>query len=190
MKIKVGLIGEDYLDTLSIKNLLEQRYKDKVHLVPFAKGVKGTKFGMQKMVDTIKAESRVDSFKFIIYVTDLDAFESQIEKLEAKKSLFHKANDQIKTDGLLLLNIWELEALIFGDIDAFNKMYYTKEKSGRNPMFIKEPKEELKRLTFKSKKQFTVSHCPEIFKQLNIDKVEKNCTCFKKFITDFEEKLN
>lgn len=190
MKIKVGLVAEDYFDSLSIKNLLEQRYKEKVHLVPFAKGIKGTKFCTKKMVDTIKAETRGDSFKLIVYIADLDAFESQTELLKAKENLFHKANDQLKIDGLFLLNIWELEALIFGDIDAFNKMYHTKEKANRNPMFIKEPKEELKRLTFKTKKQFKEAHCPEIFKQLNIDNVEKNCTCFKKFITHLNQKLN
>lgn len=39
--IKVGLVGEDPNDTLSIKNLLEKRYKAKVQFYQLAKRIKG-----------------------------------------------------------------------------------------------------------------------------------------------------
>lgn len=188
--IKVGLVGEDPHDTSSIKNLLEQRYKSKLQFFPLGKLVKGSRLDTEKLKNILRAELKAKSYDFIVYIKDLDAFESQTQELNKKVKWFKDLNDHVNGNGILLLNIWELEALIFGDIDAFNKIYNTKHKPVGNPMFIKEPKEELKRLTFKSRKQFAVSHCPEIFKQLNIDKVEQNCSCFKKFITEFDEKLN
>jgi hypothetical protein len=121
----------------------------------------------------------------------LDAFKSQKDKLQAKTQWFRDLDALVNNEGILLLNIWELEALIFGDIEAFNKIYKTKYKATRDPMLIKEPKELLKNLTIKSpKRQFHESHCPEIFSQLNIDKLEAKCSCFKDFITEFDEKIS
>jgi hypothetical protein len=56
-------------------------------------------------------------------------------------------------------------------------------------MLQKEPKELLKRLTSKANKQFKESHCPDLFKHLDIDQIEKNCGCFKDFIEEFDKKI-
>ncbi|KIO78535.1 hypothetical protein TH53_03250 [Pedobacter lusitanus] len=54
---------------------------------------------------------------------------------------------------------------------------------------ISNPKEELKRATFKGRKRFEESHCPEIFEALNFDLVVKRCDFFGDFISQFDEKL-
>ncbi len=186
--IKVGLVGEDPNDTLSIKSLLEKRYKGKVQFHQLAKRVQGYQLDNPKIKRSLPIEFENQECKFIIYIRDLDAFKSQKDKLQAKMQWFKDLDAVVNNQGILLLNIWELEALIFGDIDTFNKIYTTKHKVTQDPMLIKEPKEVLKRLTFKSK-QFKESHCPEIFKQLDIDKIEAKCSCFKDFIVEFDEKL-
>jgi hypothetical protein len=188
--IKVGLVGEDPNDTSAIKNLLEQRYKDRVQFKLLFKGIKATHLDTEKIKNALRAEFQNPDCKFVVYIRDLDALKSQEDKLKARVRWFKELDAVANNQGILLLNIWELEALIFGDINTFNKLYSTKQKANKNPTFIKEPKEELKRITFKSKKQFKESHCPEIFKHLNIDEVEKNCSCFKEFIAEFDAKLN
>jgi hypothetical protein len=95
----------------------------------------------------------------------------------------------INNKGLLLLNIWELEALIFADITTFNKLYNTTYKFSGDQSFKKNPKEELKRITFQKKKKFNESDCPEIFENLNFNTVENNCNYFADFITDFNKKI-
>jgi len=186
--VRVGLVGEDPNDTTSIKNLLEKRYKGKVHFHSLVKGIKGCQLDSPKIKKSLPIEFEDRDCKFIVYVRDLDAFKSQTDKLEAKKKWFKELDAEVNNKGLLLLNIWELEALIFGDIDTFNKVYNIKHKFPGDPTLIKDPKEELKRLTSKSKK-YKESHCPDLFKQLNIDEVEKNCSCFKEFIKEFDAKL-
>jgi hypothetical protein len=188
--IKVGLVGEDPNDTSSIKNLLEQRYKGRVQFYALAKRATGANLdSLNKIKKLVKADFDNSGCSFIVYIRDLDELESHKEKLAARINWFRDLDNHVNSGGILMLNIWELEALIFGHMEVFNKLFGIDHRAG-NPMLITKPKEKLEQLTSKSKKQFTVSHCPEIFKQLNIDKVEEKCTCFKKFITEFEERLN
>ncbi|WP_184550615.1 DUF4276 family protein [Mucilaginibacter sp. FT3.2] len=187
--IKVGLVGEDPNDTSAIKNLLEKRYKDRVLFKPLVKGIKGHQLDSPKIKKSLPIEFEDQECKFIVYIRDLDAFKSQEDKLQAKRQWFKDLDELVNNAGILLLNIWELEALIFGDIETFNKIHSIDHKFKSDPMKVKDPKGELKRITSKSKKRFHESHCPEIFKQLDIDKIEAKCSCFKDFIVEFDEKL-
>jgi hypothetical protein len=187
--IKVGLVGEDPNDTLSIKNLLEKRYQRKVQFKSFTKA--GTGYGLEsaKTKKSIPIEFEEKKCDFVIFIRDLDAFESQKTKVQKRMNWFNEFNRFVKNKGILLLNIWELEALILSDIDAFNKLFSVNHKFRGDPMVQKEPKELLKKITSKSNKQFEESHCPEIFKKLDIDKIEENCRFFKDFIISFDKKL-
>ncbi|GAA3965824.1 DUF4276 family protein [Mucilaginibacter dorajii] len=187
--IKVGLVGEDPNDTSSIKNLLDKRYKGRVQFRSLAKGIKGHQLDSPKIKKSLPIEFEDQQCKFIVYIRDLDAFKSQEDKLQTKTKWFKDLDALVNNEGILLLNIWELEALIFGDIETFNKIHSIDHKFKSDPMKVKDPKEVLKHLTSKSKKQFKESHCPEIFKQLNIDKIEAKCACFRDFIAEFDEKL-
>lgn len=188
--IKVGLVGEDPNDTSSIKNLLEQRYKGKVQFYALAKRATGANLdSLNKIKKLVKADFDNSGCVFVVYVRDLDELESHKEKFNARNNWFKDLDTHVNSNGILMLNIWELEALILGDIETFNKIYNVSHKPG-NPMFVRDPKKVLIDITSKNRKQFKESDCPDIFKQLNIDKVEKNCSCFKKFIKEFEGKLN
>jgi len=188
--IKVGLAGEDPNDTLSIKNLLEKRYSKKVLFCQLAKRSMGYQLDNPKIKRSLPIEFASANCDFILYIRDLDALRSDKLKLKAKLDWFKDLDAAINKKGILLLNIWELEALILGDMATFNKLYKVSHKFKGDPMFEDKPKETLKNLTFKSQKQFKESHCPEIFKQLDIDLVEKNCSCFRDFIAQFNNKIS
>jgi hypothetical protein len=187
--IRVGLVGEDPNDTLSIKNLLNQRYKGKVQFYQLAKRVKGFQLDNPKIKKSLPIEFADNKCAFVVYVRDLDAFQSENKKLQAKLKWFKTLDAAVNNEGLLLLNIWELEALILGDIDTFNSIYNVSHKFKGDPMLQKEPKEILKKITSKEKKRYKENHCPELFKQLKIDIVEKNCGCFRDFIQEFDKKI-
>lgn len=182
-------MGEDPNDTSSIKILLEKRYKAKVQFYQLAKRIKGYQLDNPKIKKSLPIEFADKKCKFIVYIKDLDAFQSEKAKVQAQIKWFKDLDAAVNKEGVLLLNIWELEALILGDIETFNKIYNVNHKFKGNPMLQKEPKEILKGITSKTKKQYKESHCPSIFKLLDIDTIEKNCSCFKDFIEEFDKKI-
>jgi hypothetical protein len=89
----------------------------------------------------------------------------------------------------LLINIYELEALILADIATFNKFYGTSINYSKNVMHHKEPKEFLIQKTAKNKKTYSESHCPEIFRHLDISIIRQKCIYFREFYDDFKTRL-
>lgn len=187
--IKVGLVGEGPNDTSSIKNLLEKRYKKRIKFCVLTPRIKGYQLDTEKLKKQLPIEAADQHCKLVIFIRDLDALESDKRKFKERKDWFNKLDKLINNTGLLLLNIWELEALILGDFEVFKKAYNPSKNFKGNPLFQVNPKEFLKSITSKSAKQFHESDCPELFKKLDINLVEKNCSCFSSFITDFDRKL-
>lgn len=188
--VKVGLVGEDPNDTSSIKNLLEQRYRGKAVFLPIVKGVKGHQLGSDKIKNTLKVEFDPQKHQVVVFIRDLDAFRSQEDKLKERLLWFKELDAIAKNRGVLLLNIWELEALIFGDMETFNKVHGIKYAFKKDPTFVERPKERLKQITRHTQNPYRESHCPDLFKKLSIDKIEQKCSCFKEFIKELEAKLN
>jgi hypothetical protein len=192
-KIKVGLIGESPNDTNSLANLLIQSYDNRVYFRNLLKNIKGYYLDNPKVKRSLKVEFETESPKIVILIRDLDGLESEKQKIKEKLAWFDSLNKIIKNSGIFLLNIYELEALIFSDIEMFNKMYGTTLKQNKDPMFIKEPKEKLMEATARiktNKKEYKESHSPDIFAQLRIKVVEANCTYFREFNTLFQKILN
>lgn len=187
--VKIGLVGEDPNDTLSIKNLLLTRYKNGISFHQLAKGVKGYQLDTEKLKRTLIIEMEDQNINLIIYIRDLDAFKTNKSQLKNREDWFHKLNNQFDKNGLLLLNIWELEALILADIDTFNQVYHISHRFTGDPSNIENPKETLKRLTSKSNKKYKESDCPEIFKKLDIEVIKNKCGYFNSFIKNFAQKL-
>jgi hypothetical protein len=52
------------------------------------------------------------------------------------------------------------------------------------------PKETLQRITKDSRKKYTVSRSPEIFNQLDINTVERNCVYFRQFLKQFSKAVS
>lgn len=187
--IKVGLVGEDPSDTSSIKNLLKTKYSDSVNFKPMLRNIRGHQLDNVKVTRSLAVEAKTEKCKFIIYIRDLDGLPTQQDLIIKKKSWFDNLNLITGKNNIFLLNIWELETLIFADIENFNKSYKTSLKCPGNPMHIADPKGRLKEATRKLNKKFEESHCPDIFNLLNLNTISNNCTFFKTFLTDFDKRL-
>lgn len=187
MTKKIGLIGEDPNDTIAIKNLLLQRHTTGLQFEQLLKRKRGYELNNPRYAAALKIEYDAKRPDFIIFIKDADALPSEREKIKEVEEWFSKLNKVVNNKGILLKNIYELEALILTDIDTFNKYYNVNIKYNKNVMFHKEPKEFLK-LKTKAQKQYQESHCPELFTKLNFDKV-LTCSEFSKFYEAFKAKL-
>ena len=188
--INVGLVGDDPNDTSSINHLLSGQYGGAVQFLTMVRGIRGTQLETLKFRNALKVELEKRQCEFAIFIRDLDAFSSQKDRVEERDRWFKLSSAHCGgNQHLFLLNIWELEGLIFGDIECFNGLYGTSIKGGRNPMQIRNPKEELRNATFKQKKRFEVSHCPDIFAKLDLRKIRANCTNFNLFLDQFDKLL-
>jgi hypothetical protein len=122
----------------------------------------------------------------IIFVRDLDSDENDKPATQKRLNWFEELRKPLPLKTLLLLNVYELEALILADIETFNRLFSTSIKFKGDPMAQKDPKEFLEHQTRRSKRKFTVSENPEIFKHLNFEQVKQKCRYFKEFIRHLE----
>ncbi len=187
--IRIGLIGEDPTDTSAIRNLLQPALGRKAQLVPVLKNVKGDQLeANEKFARMLAAELKTDRKDIYVFIRDADAIATEGDR-KRRRDWYSRHAQNIRQPHLLLLIIFELEALIFADIETFNRLYGTDIKVGRDVTMIKEPKEELKRLTPapNRNKKFEESHCPQIFSELNLATVQNRCAYFKAFVVELNE---
>ena len=177
----IGLVGEDPNDTDSIINLLKSRINTKISYIKLIKNVRGCNLDNPRTKASLAIECARKKPHLIIFIRDTDGLITELDKIEKCRNWHINLSKELKTPNILLMNIYELEALIFADIDAFNRIYKTKIKGGGDVTYIKKPKEELEEYT---KERYKESDCPKIFKQLNIDNVIKNCGYFRRFYED------
>lgn len=178
----IALVGEDPNDTKAIKNLLSQKYSRDVKFYPIIRNKRGDQLNNATTIKALEIELQLRKYDYVIFIRDLDGFETEKSKLENRLKWFNKLNQVCNKKGLLLLNIYELEALILADIEIFNKEYKVSISNVGNVMSKKEPKEFLILKTNKSKKKYAESHCPDLFKKLRVSQVAINCKYFKDFI--------
>jgi hypothetical protein len=190
MKIKIGLIGEDPNDTLSIQNLLLQKYPNAFHFKQLIKNKRGYQLDNVRANAALKLEFEDFNPNYVIFIRDADALPSEKGKIKKVQDWFNRLNSVVNNKGILLMNIYELEALILADIETFNTLYGTSIQFAKNCMHQKEPKEFLFQKTYKNRKVYSESHCPELFKKLKINSIIQNCSYFKEFDTLFQSKLN
>ncbi len=181
--INIGLIGESPYDTKAIKHLLQKRYDVGYRYTTLLKNVTGDHLNTLKAIRAIASEVKQKNPDVVVVMRDADAYESDINRIKEKQDWYIHLSGQISNKSLFLLNIFELEALLFADIDTLNAHYGTS-FSNRNVMYIDRPKEELKRKT-KGSRKYAESHCPVLFKLMRIEIVSKNCTYFRDFLGEF-----
>jgi len=188
--MKIGLIGEAPNDTISIKNILEKKYKTPeikfislIDRLPLP--IKGSFLDNPKTKNIIRRQYERKKPNIIIFIRDLDGLLNNKTQLKLRKEYFSDSNKTVDKKGIYLLNIYEIEALILSDIDTFNDIYGTNIEKFDNPMNIEEPKELLKK---ESKYHYNESHNPDIFKELDFDKVN-NCKYFNEFIKKLDKIL-
>lgn len=142
--MKVGLIGENPNDTDAIAILLRKQHKH--DYISVLKRRTGGQLDNDKFTKLLKSELSRSNFDVLIFVRDLDGFASEEDKVRDRQNWFDKNSICFSGTSLLLLNIHELEAIFFADVDSLNKMFGLKLKF-KNPLFMSKPKEELKKVT-------------------------------------------
>lgn len=181
--MKIALVGEAPNDTLSIKYLLEKKYKN-FNFFSMLKIINGSSLDSQKTKRLLRIEFQIEKPDLVIFIRDLDSTLPNKSKLYERKNYFSSSLRVVNKKGIPLLNIYEIEALILTDVENFNSIYGTDLKEISNVMEIPEPKEYLKNTT----KKYSESQNSEIFKTIDFDKVLK-CVYFERFINNFEKKI-
>lgn len=185
---RVGIAGEFKNDIDAISHLILQKYQDLLIFKNISPNLRGDDIVSPKGKRVISNNFKLHNCNFAICIRDLDGFRSETDKIKNRLDWHSEIETQIK-ESVLLLNIWELESLIFADIEVFENLYKTKLNFKGDPEFIKEPKEVLKRKTRNNKKEFHENDCPAIFQKLRFEMVLKNSKTFKEFIENLEKKL-
>jgi len=130
----------------------------------------------------LRIEYELQAPDIVIFIRDLDALETDRKARRKRQVVFSFSNSIVDHKGISLLNIFEIEALILADIEAFNRHYETTIAAFTDPMLILEPKEVLIAATRGFNNRFEVSHNPHLFTLLNFDTVKQNCRYFSAFI--------
>jgi len=182
--MKIGLVGEAPNDTAAIKNLLSKKYAGKGFVFEnMLDNITGSQLDNKYTETLLRLENQFKKPDLIIFIRDLDALWTDRGQRFKRKRYFVKNNNIVQKIGIPLLHVYEIEALIFADINTFNKMYGVEIPIHENVSNIVEPKE----ILFKETKfKYSESHNAKIFDHLNFNNL-LSCEYFKTFIENFEK---
>ena len=137
-------------------------------------------------VRSYNLELTTSDFNYVVVIVDADAIITEDSKIQEKKNLYKWLEKQLNCKSILLLNIYELEALILADISGCKDYYQTNISFKGSVSHQQNPKEFLQQ---KTGRKYKVSDCPDLFKILSFDTIVKNCAYFKTFVADFESAI-
>ena len=185
--MKIGLVGEAPNDTNAIQNLLRKQYASlDYEFFPLINNIHGSELDNQKTKRSLQREYETEKPDVVIFIRDLDGTIKNNTAMEARRNYFRSSNSIVNKKGILLLNIFEIEALIIADIEAFNRHFNCQLKYEGDLMEVEQPKEDLKMKC----NRFNESANPELFTLLSFETVRRNCSYFHQFIVKFEKKVN
>jgi 5'(3')-deoxyribonucleotidase len=184
--IKIGLIGESPYDTKAIKHLLQQKYSDGFSYTILLKNISGDHLNTLKAKKAIAIEVTEQKPDLVVVIRDADALESHENAIGEKKEWYRHFANQIDKKSVLLLNVYELEALILADIEILKTYYQVQVNFKGSVSHQEKPKEYLHQ---KTGKKYKVSDCPDLFRNLRFETIRGNCAYFKDFILSFEQAL-
>jgi len=125
--MKIGIISENYFyDSKAYQNLLEKkiykkgRKKISISFIPIGKNIEGDKLLTSKVVKTINAECIKKDIHLVILAKDLDDLPPNKKKIKALLEKINTVAKQVNPRILPFIVIYEQEALILADIQAFN----------------------------------------------------------------------
>jgi hypothetical protein len=188
-KKKIGLVGEDWNDKESVKNILGRKFRSHQFL-HFLKHVGDTQLGGPKAARMLRVEFGSEAPSVVVFIRDLDGFETDHKKVQALQNYFDACNRTVEGKGLFLRNVQSIEALIFSDIETFNRIYGCVHRFKGDPTRIVQPKNRLKRLTKSLPNKYHENDNPEIFKKLNPDTVMQRCAYFREFVQELDRRLS
>jgi hypothetical protein len=180
--IRIGMIGENPSDTSAIANLLNKKYSSRVQFFFLVKSIHGSNLDNPKIKRQLRREYEIEKPDYVLFIRDLDGLEHHYELMNYRKSWFSALKSVVDKKGVLLLNIFELEALLLTDVEMLNAYYGSNIEVIEDCMKIEQPKEFLcKRIS-----KYLTGHNVELFSLLKYEIVLEKCRYFKKFDEDFE----
>jgi hypothetical protein len=150
--IKIGLVGENPNDTTAIANLLKQQTAYHFHFFTMLNDVNGDDLDSDRALSLIRTEYQFNRPDLVVYIRDLDALETDTEKIQRRKELFQKKRRRVNGRAILLLIVFESEALVLADVDGFLN-YLIGQQLRRTPAFSSE-----ERAAFINEKRNLLSH--------------------------------
>ncbi|HEY0068073.1 MAG TPA: DUF4276 family protein [Flavisolibacter sp.] len=177
--MRVGVVGEYPTDIQSVVNLLNKKYRKDMDFFPLIYDVHGSNLDNPKIKHQLRREYQIEKPELVIFIRDLDGLEHETDKIKERRSYFNEFNKVIDRRGILLLNIYELEALLLADIDAINR-HYKVSIVVEDCMAQPDPKGFLKRQIEK----YTTGHNPALFSKLRYANVVSACRYFSSFNTE------
>jgi Domain of unknown function (DUF4276) len=183
-EIKIGIVGESPNDTSSIIILLKQKLSVGIIYITLIKNMLGAQLDGRKAKSLLKREFEKNLPDIVVFIRDADGLDTDKQQIMNRKEWYNNMSKELNSTKILLLNIYELEALVFADISAFNAMFNTELKGDREVTRINQPKKELIYATDRIKKYrktYQEKDCARLFEKMNIDTVIKNCKYFAEF---------
>jgi hypothetical protein len=189
-KKRIGVIGEHpNNDVSALIVLLNKQLSEDYELVLFPlKNMIGSNldnFSDLKMQLSIELDK--NQYEFLIIVRDLDDLATNKKEIKVKEKWFQKVNRATNGISIFFLVIYELEALMFCDLETLNTYFQTTISISGTPNTIIEPKEELRRQTQNKKRRYNPAHTIPIFEKLDIQKLYQNHTGTYSFQSFVEE---
>lgn len=120
---RVGLLGESPNDTRAIEQLLSLRYGGRVEFFTLINGITGDMLETAGAYRQLRRECDYERPNLVLVIRDLDGLETDRPQLRKRRAYFKEVDKQVEGIGLLLLNIYTIEALIAADIAVFDAHY-------------------------------------------------------------------
>jgi len=181
--LKIGLIGEYPTDVDCISSLLVKKYDSDISFFPLIYGVHGSELENPKIKHQLRREYQYEKPDFVLFIRDLDGFEDNKFLLDQRKAYFTEFNSVVNRKGILLLNIYELEALLLSDVGMLNAYFEVQLEEIADCMQVEDPKGFLKT----NIRKYSTGDNKTLFSLLNYDKVVNNCRYFKVFSQEFDK---
>lgn len=190
-KTKIAVFGEHPRnDADAFTVLLKKKYNDKVIFKTILRNLSGDMLLNEEMLfGSLGIELLDEDYDYVLCIKDLDALISDTTALAKRDSWFNNVNNHIENKGVFFLAVYEMEALILSDIDAFNRLYALSFEFKDDPMLIEKPKEFLRELT---NYRYKTSHCSEIFEVVDFEKIYQNhkgLRSFQEFVDSIDSIL-
>lgn len=186
---RVGLLGESPNDTKAIEALLVPRYGQRVEFFTLLRNVTGDMLEYAETFRNLRKEYEWEKPNLVVAIRDLDGLETKGAKWRQRQKYFRKVAATVEQKSLPLLNIYEIEALIWADIAKFNEVYNCTCPMPADPMTIAEPKEQLMAATLPGTPRYSEGHCASLLAAVEYDVVVANCRYFSAFDQAFQQRI-
>jgi len=185
----VGLLGESPNDTASLEALLGRRYGAQLRFVSISPDITGSQLDNPKLQKIVHKNYQIKKPDVVVITRDLDAPATNRAQKLKRNGFFKKMNKSMGKEGVYLLNIQAMEALIAADIRVFNARYNCVCAVPADSTTIADPAAFLKNATLRGKLQYDEGHCAALLSEVNYETLLTTCRYFKAFDKRFAARL-